>query len=416
MEIKLFLFLLAVGVRCCYSQEVTSFSLINAADDSFIKTLREGETIDVQSVGNQLTIRADTSGTVGSVRFTLDGNDATTENESPYSLNGDSNGNYAPEPNLVVGGAHSISATIFSGPSGTGTAVASSSIFLIVIAPPTTDPPPQNLNPIVPRTSAYDSPAYNHSPDGSLTGELKKWHKVTLGFDGPSTLETANPNPFTFYRLDVTFSHSATSKSYVVPGYYAADGNAANTGATSGDVWLVHFSPDEIGTWTWTCAFTMGDNVAQNGGGASADFMNGAVGEFDIEATDKTGRDHRGKGRLQYVGEHHLQFAERGEWFLKAGADSPENFLAYDEFDNTPNTRNRRKSWAPHLSDYQIGDPTWDGGKGQAIMGAINYLAIEKGMNVFSFLPMNIDGDDKNVFPYISNNSGGDRQRIGMYC
>jgi hypothetical protein len=24
---------------------------------------------------------------------------------------------------------------------------------------------------------------------------------------------------------------------------------------------------------------------------------------------------------LQYVGQHHLQFAETGEWFLKAGVD-----------------------------------------------------------------------------------------------
>ena len=35
-------------------------------------------------------------------------------------------------------------------------------------------------------------------------------------------------------------------------------------------------------------------------------------------------------------------------------------------------------------------------------------------MNVFSFLPMNINGDDKNVFPYISDNAGGDRQRIDI--
>ncbi|MCK4958896.1 MAG: hypothetical protein KAT00_05840, partial [Planctomycetes bacterium] len=32
-------------------------------------------------------------------------------------------------------------------------------------------------------------------------GELKKWHKVTLTFDGPKTSETAEPNPFLDYRL-----------------------------------------------------------------------------------------------------------------------------------------------------------------------------------------------------------------------
>ena len=76
-------------------------------------------------------------------------------------------------------------------------------------------------------------------------------------------------------------------------------------------------------------------------------------GSFDVIKTNKKGRDHRGKGLLQYVGEHHLQFAETNEWFLKAGADSPENFLAYEDFDNTPNFKDFRKTWAPHEQDYQ---------------------------------------------------------------
>lgn len=41
------------------------------------------------------------------------------------------------------------------------------------------------------------------------------------------------------------------------------------------------------------------------------------------------------------------------------------------------------------------------GGKGKGIIGAVNYLA-SKGMNVMSFLTMNIGGDDKNVFPYVN--------------
>ena len=92
--------------------------------------------------------------------------------------------------------------------------------------------------------------------------------------------------------------------------------------------------------------------------------------------------------------------------------DSPENFLAYDDFDNTPNLGSRRKSWGPHERDFTLGDPTWQNGKGKGIIGAINYLSNE-GMNVFSFLTMNIDGDDKNVFPYISD-SKDDRLRMDV--
>ncbi|MHC4287925.1 MAG: DUF5060 domain-containing protein, partial [Planctomycetota bacterium] len=56
----------------------------------------------------------------------------------------------------------------------------------------------------------------------AVDGELKVWHKVTLSFDGPQTSETATPNPFTDYRLDVTFT-GPSGQQYMVPGYYAAD-------------------------------------------------------------------------------------------------------------------------------------------------------------------------------------------------
>ena len=35
------------------------------------------------------------------------------------------------------------------------------------------------------------------------------------------------------------------------------------------------------------------------------------------------------------------------------------------------------------------------------LLFGVNYLAA-KGMNVFSFLTLNIEGDDANVFPYLS--------------
>lgn len=91
---------------------------------------------------------------------------------------------------------------------------------------------------------------------------------------------------------------------------------------------------------------------------------------------------------------------------------SPENFLAYDGFDNTPDYNGYRKSWSPHVDDYRLGDPTWQGGKGTGIIGAINYLSNE-GMNAFSFLTLNIEGDDENVFPFISD-APEDRLRMDV--
>ncbi|MBQ4819025.1 carbohydrate-binding protein [Aquimarina sp. MMG016] len=242
-------------------------------------------------------------------------------------------------------------------------------------------------------------------------GELKRWHKVSLTFNGPNTSETANPNPFSDYRLEVTFTHQGSNRSYKVPGYYAACGNAENNSCTSGNKWRVHFAPDETGNWNWSASFTSGSNVAINGGGSGAGFMDGSTGTFSIAESDKSGRDYRAKakGMLKYVGEHYLRFAgtnptsPNGPWFVKAGADAPENTLAYDDFDATPNRGNRRKSWNPHQQDYLASDAsayTWNGGKGTELLGVVRYLS-NKGLNAFSFLTLSLHGDDENVFPHL---------------
>jgi len=231
----------------------------------------------------------------------------------------------------------------------------------------------------------------------SISGDLQQWHKVTLTFDGPQANETdTNPNPFTDYRLDVTFTHESGSPRYVVPGYFAADGNAAETSATSGNKWRAHLSPDKTGKWSYQVSFKKGAKVAMDSAtaGTPVPELNGLLGDFNVGASDKTGRDFRASGRLQYVGKHYLQFAGSKEFFLKAGADAPETLLAYADFDGTEARKKNvpLKTWAPHVSDWQAGDPSWKGGKGKGLIGALNYLA-GKGLNAFSFLPYNAGGD-----------------------
>lgn len=241
----------------------------------------------------------------------------------------------------------------------------------------------------------------------ALSGELKKWHKTTLTFDGPMTSEKDHYNPFMNYRFNITFSHKESGKTYLVPGYYATDGNAGETSSEEGNKWRVHFSPDEVGEWNYSVDFRKGTWTAisdRKNTGVSGEYMDGMEGNFSIAETDKTGRDFRAKGRLQYVGERYLKFAETGEYFLKQGTDAPENFLSYEDFDGTFHNDGHKdnliKKWAAHLGDWKEGDPTWKDGKGKAIVGAVNYLA-SKGLNAVSFLTNNIEGDDQNVFPYI---------------
>jgi hypothetical protein len=138
--------------------------------------------------------------------------------------------------------------------------------------------------------------------------------------------------------------------------------------------------------------------------GESGGYMDLSSGNFEISASHKSGRDFRGKGMLQYVGERYLKFAGSGEYFLKVGSDAPENMLAYEEFDGTFHKDGRKddlvKTWEAHEKHWKEGDPTWKDGLGKDIIGAINYLA-SKGMNAFSFLTNSIEGDDENVFMYI---------------
>jgi len=240
-----------------------------------------------------------------------------------------------------------------------------------------------------------------------VTGELKKWHKVTLTFDGPQTSETATPNPFTDYRLEVTFNHNSGT-SYTVPGYYAADGNAGQTGADSGNKWRVHFAPDKTGTWKWKASFRKGKNITVSEdltSGESAGYMDGRTGSFHIIDSDKQHPDFRSKGRLRYVGKHHLQFADSKEYFLKCGPDAPETFLAYKDFDGTEARKKdvSLKSWQPHVRDFKPGNPTWKEGLGKGMIGAINYLS-DKGANSISFLTYNAGGDGDNVWPFRERN------------
>ncbi len=237
-----------------------------------------------------------------------------------------------------------------------------------------------------------------------VQGDLRQWHRVVIDFQGPSVSETADPNPFTDYRLNVTFV-SPEGKVVVVPGFFAADGKAAETSAKSGNVWRVCFTPDCVGKWNYQASFRTGRDIAVSldSAAGSATAFDGARGSFEIAESNKGGSDFRAQGMLRYVGEHYLRFAGSGEYFLKGGADSPENFLAYAGFDDTYDADAGSGSYeevgtfihhyAPHVGDWRPGDPTWKDGQGKGIIGMLNYLA-SKGMNSVYFLTYNLDGGD----------------------
>ncbi|WP_442508117.1 DUF5060 domain-containing protein [Novipirellula sp. SH528] len=218
------------------------------------------------------------------------------------------------------------------------------------------------------------------------------WHPLSLSFSGPLAAETDdNPNPFLDYRLQVQFV-GPSGQTYDVPGFFDGDGR----GGEAGNQWTANFTPDEAGQWTYQASLRRGSNIAVSlepdaGEPVSLD---GDTGAITVKPRVRSAPGYLKWGRLEYAGGHYLKFRD-GPYWIRGGADSPENFLAYEGFDNTPVSHR----YADHVSDWREGDPDWDDGSGKAIIGALNSLA-EQRVNSIYFLTMNVGGDGDDVWPW----------------
>ncbi len=251
--------------------------------------------------------------------------------------------------------------------------------------------------------------------DIKIDGELRQWHKITLNIPGPETSEWEMINPFVDYKLEVTFSNG--NKTFIIPGFYAADGNAAETSADAGNIWRAIFRPDETGNWNYKISFRKGKDIAVKEDLTGDAVVNdGAEDSFEVVESDKSGIDFRAKGRIVNGGEGYFRLQDSGEIWIKNGADSPENFLAFADFDQTlryslktevregeADPKKDLHMYEPHIADWKEGDPTWQNGKGKGIIGALNYLC-SMGVNSQYMLTMNILGDGKDVWPYNDHN------------
>ncbi len=233
-----------------------------------------------------------------------------------------------------------------------------------------------------------------------------QWQPIELDFKGPATSETDTINPFTDYRLTVTFTNGV--QSIAVPGFFAADGDAANTSADSGSVWRVRFAPNQPGPWTYSATLHAGASIAI-AAKAEGRLVSTWSGSFDVAPPDAAASQFYQHGILKREGRYY-RFSGTDRYWLKGGANSPENLLGYRDFDNTyridTNARDgeadggaQLHSFEPHLRDWNVGDPTWKDGRGKGLVGAVNYLA-DQGMNAAYFLVYNVEGDGKDVWPW----------------
>ena len=249
--------------------------------------------------------------------------------------------------------------------------------------------------------------------DQKKTEVYRQWHSVTLNFEGPETSEIADVNPFADYRLLVEITSG--DQSYLIRGFYAADGNAAQTSAQAGNIWQVRFTPPSDGEWTYKAALKTGRNIAtsrdpRTGAGVA---ITNASGKFTVLPSNKSAPDFRAPQRGLLTHDNgYYRFQNSGRYWLKGGPNSPENLLGYVGFDDTYRIEDEVRdgearaggaihSFEPHLKDWRPGDPVWADGKGKSIIGAMNYIA-DEGMNTAYFLTLNILGDGKDVWPYVT--------------
>jgi len=250
-----------------------------------------------------------------------------------------------------------------------------------------------------------------------VTGARRVGQPVRIDFSGPPLAEdAASPdNPFLDYRASMTVS--GPSGGTEVQLFFAGDGRAADTHATAGSTWRGYYVPAEAGSHTVVAAFRKGPGVAVGddaGAGVSAGWFDGESTQFFVSTIDPSAPGHYARGVLRYVGGHHLRF-DNGEYFLKGGANSPENVLGYFEFDDTfdlggtatPSLVDGLHRFTPHAQHYGMhafdAANLWNARtKGRNLLGALNYLA-SVGVDSVYFLTYNIDGGDgQEVWPWIS--------------
>ena len=246
------------------------------------------------------------------------------------------------------------------------------------------------------------------------TNPLAFGEAIAIQLQGPAVSEQDEVNPFTDYLMHVVFSHSS-GQTIELEGYYAGDGDAGNTSASSGDIWQAKFMPQQKGDWQYSASLYSGIDVvfADKKSLTQAEPVVTQKGEFAVSDAAPDASIFAKNGQLS-VHKGYFFFPHTQRYWIKAGSNSPENFLAYHEIDATYRASQQAREgeakapdfiheFTAHEKDWREGDILWQGNKGKGIIGAINYLA-DMGMQSQYFLTMNIDGDGQDVWPYTSHN------------
>src|SRR5262245_2349842 len=228
LQLCALLLLPSLAVGQANQSAVVSLSLINADTDQPIAgfdPLTDGATLNLALLPTRnLNLRANVTGTVGSVRFGLDASPTfRVDDSSPYSLAGDTNGNYVAWTPLV--GQHTVTATPFRMTRARGPAGKAHTVRITVVDGTGPNQPP-TVSAGADQTITLPTSAVTRSEAGS-EGEVRRapltvaWTKVsgagTVTFGTPGALTTtATFGSAGSYVLQLTATDSALSASDTV--------------------------------------------------------------------------------------------------------------------------------------------------------------------------------------------------------
>ncbi len=223
---------------------------------------------------------------------------------------------------------------------------------------------------------------------------------------------TGPNNPWVTCLMVAEFKHISSGTYFTVRGYYAGDGNAAYTEATSGNVWKARFTPPYEGQWAVLAEFHYGSNInIQRPVVGPVLHSQYATDTFLVTSTTNGQSDFDLHGPIYYRPDRHYPYHMDGTPYrITYSSDSRENRLAYDGFEDLSamndgkddgNFSNYSNHFQDTLSTWYAHIPSWDNVRG--LFGEARYLADTAGANGISFLLNNASGgDDENVFPWIN--------------
>jgi N-acetylneuraminic acid mutarotase len=261
---------------------VASLSLVNANTDADIGNFTNGAVLDI-SGGKTYSVRANTSGTVRSVQFRLNGVAIRTESSAPYAVAGDNAGDYAPW-NLTAG-TYTLQVVPYSGTGATGTAGTPVSVNFTVTG--------ENTNP-TPAFTTINWVTRASSPIVRAEALTAKWNDRLYVFGGFSG--TLGPVTTSHYYSPATntwtpikdlpqrMTHVGMAQTdtdvYFVGSYYGLpDKTGYGQIYGSNKVWRYNFATD-----TYTAMPNLPRNLASGG----AAIINNKLHYFGGQEADRT--------------------------------------------------------------------------------------------------------------------------------